>query len=481
EKGTAATGENIPFVVQRTPSELLRFKLQFLVGSAHDPAGKEGLAQLAADMIAEAGSEKQRIDEINRALFPIAGSFSALVDREVTTFTGVIHHDNLERFLDIAMPQLLSPGFREEDFARLKERQRNALIQDLRTNNEEELGKERLQTNIFAGTPYGHTTLGTASGIDAISLDDIKAFVAECYCQSNLVVGLSGAFPAWFEASFRAELARLPGGTKAPGPTVTAREPQGMEVEIIQKETRATAISLGHPIPVTRSHADFAALWLARAWLGEHRASNGRLFQRLREVRGLNYGNYAYIEAFPRGMYQFFPDPNIPRRSQLFEIWVRPVMPENGLFALKLAIHELARLIERGLSDAEFEATRNYLEKNVFVMTKTQDQQLGYALDSRWYGIGDFAETMRAELAKLSRERVNEVVRKHLSAENLSIVMVTKDAEGLRNALLSKEPATIAYDAPQPELADEDREVGARDLRISPENIRITPVEEVWA
>ena len=481
EKGTAATGENIPFVVQRTPSELLRFKLQFLVGSAHDPAGKEGLAQLAADMIAEAGSEKQRIDEINRALFPIAGSFSALVDREVTTFTGVIHHDNLERFLDIAMPQLLSPGFREEDFARLKERQRNALIQDLRTNNEEELGKERLQTNIFAGTPYGHTTLGTASGIDAILLDDIKAFVAECYCQSNLVVGLSGAFPAWFEASFRAELARLPGGTKAPGPTVTAREPQGMEVEIIQKETRATAISLGHPIPVTRSHADFAALWLARAWLGEHRASNGRLFQRLREVRGLNYGNYAYIEAFPRGMYQFFPDPNIPRRSQLFEIWVRPVMPENGLFALKLAIHELARLIERGLSDAEFEATRNYLEKNVFVMTKTQDQQLGYALDSRWYGIGDFAETMRAELAKLSRERVNEVVRKHLSAENLSIVMVTKDAEGLRNALLSKEPATIAYDAPQPELADEDREVGARDLRISPENIRITPVEEVWA
>jgi len=254
-----------------------------------------------------------------------------------------------------------------------------------------------------------------------------------------------------------------------------------MEVEIIQKETRATAISLGHPIPVTRSHADFAALWLALAWLGEHRASNGRLFQRLREVRGLNYGNYAYIEAFPRGMYQFFPDPNIPRRSQLFEIWVRPVMPENGLFALKLAIHELARLIERGLSDAEFEATRNYLEKNVFVMTKTQDQQLGYALDSRWYGIGDFAETMRAELAKLSRERVNEVVRKHLSAENLSIVMVTKDAEGLRNALLSKEPATIAYDAPQPELADEDREVGARDLRISPENIRITPVEEVWA
>jgi len=481
ESPAGSTGEAIPFIVQRTPSELLRFKLQFLAGSAHDPEGKEGLAQLAADMIAEAGSEKQRIDEINRALFPIAGTFSALVDREMTTFTGVIHRDNLERFLAIVMPQLLTPGFREDDFARLKERQRNALILDLRANNEEELGKERLQTNIFRGTPYGHTTLGTVSGIDAITLDDVREFVARNYCQANLVVGLAGAFPDGFEATFRAELARLPEGTRAPEPRLEGHMPNGIEVEIIQKETRATAISLGHPIPVTRSHPDFPALWLARAWLGEHRASSGRLFQRIREVRGLNYGNYAYIEAFPRGMFQFFPDANIARRAQIFEIWVRPVMPENAVFALKLAIHELARLIERGLTEDEFEATRNYLMKNVFVMTRTQDQQLGYALDSRWYSIGDFVETMRGALSRLTREQVNDAVRNYLSAENLSVVMVTKDAEGLRDRLLSPEPATITYDAPKPELAGEDREVGARDLKLRPENIRITPVEEVWA
>ena len=39
----------------------------------------------------------------------------------------------------------------------------------------------------------------------------------------------------------------------------------------------------------------------------------------------MNYGDYAYIEAFPRGMFQFFPDPNIARRAQLFEVWIRPV------------------------------------------------------------------------------------------------------------------------------------------------------------
>ena len=52
-------------------------------------------------------------------------------------------------------------------------------MQDLRANNEEELGKERLQANLFAGTPYGHPSLGTVAGIEAITLDDVKDFVAD--------------------------------------------------------------------------------------------------------------------------------------------------------------------------------------------------------------------------------------------------------------------------------------------------------------
>src|SRR4029079_4294274 len=156
---------------------LLRFKLLFRVGSAHDPVGKEGLAQLSAAMIAEAGSERLRIDEITRALFPLAATFSAQVDREMTVFTGVTHRDNLARFLDVVLPQLLTPGYREEDFVRLKEQQKNELLIDLRANNEEELGKERLQQLVFAGTPYGHPTQGTASGIGAIGLDDVRGFI----------------------------------------------------------------------------------------------------------------------------------------------------------------------------------------------------------------------------------------------------------------------------------------------------------------
>ena len=230
-------------------------------------------------------------------------------------FTGVIHRDNWQRFLDIVLPQLLEPGLRAEDFKRLKTRQQNALVQDLRSNNEEELGKERLQTNIFRGTPYGHVALGTEAGLRSITLDDVKAFARQAFTRANLTVGISGDAPDELVRELRSRLSALPDGAAALRAAVAGVQPKGIEVEILEKDTRATAISFGFPIDVTRAHADFAALSVARAWLGEHRLSSGRLYQRIREERGINYGDYAYIEAFPRGMFQFFPDSNVARRQ----------------------------------------------------------------------------------------------------------------------------------------------------------------------
>ena len=466
---------------QKSALPQLQFKLLFDAGSAYDPKGKEGLAALSAAMIAGGGSRALTIQEIRQALYPMAASFGSSVDKEMATFTGSVHKDNWHEFLHIALGQLAKPGFREEDFTRLKTRQLVALTSDLRANNEEELGKERLQENVFAGTPYGHPALGTVEGIQAITLDDVKQFVRTHYTRANLKVGLSGDVPEHFQPVLAATLAELPEGTKPAHAKVAGAKPSGINVEIIRKDTRSTAISFGLPIAVTRSHPDFAALSVARVWLGEHRMSGGRLFQRIREIRGFNYGNYAYIEAFPGGMYGFFPSPNIARQAQLFEVWIRPTVPENAHMALRIATHEVEQLIRNGLSEEDFANSRDYLMKNVYVMTATQDQQLGYALDAKWYGTPEFTSYMRDRLSKLTRDEVNAAIRRHLSATDLSVVIITQDAEGLKSALVSDAPSTVKYDAPKPQaILDEDKVIGARKLGIKAENVRITPVEEVF-
>jgi zinc protease len=140
------------------------------------------------------------------------------------------------------------------------------------------------------------------------------------------------------------------------------------------------------------------------------------------------------------------------------------------------------KLVENGLTPAEFETTRDYLMKNVFVMTATQDQQLGYALDSKWYGIPEYTSFMRERLAKLTLAEVNAVVRKHLSGRDLQVVAVTKDAKGLAEQLVNDVAPAIRYEVPKPpEVQDEDKAIAAVKLGIEAEAVTVTPVDAVFA
>jgi len=138
-------------------------------------------------------------------------------------------------------------------------------------------------------------------------------------------------------------------------------------------------------------------------------------------------------------------------------------------------------MIDKGLSQEDFANTRDYLMKNVYLLTANQNQRLGYALDSWWFGMGDYATTMRAAYQKLTRDDVNRAIKKYLSAKNLEVIIITKDAEGLREKLLKDEPSSIKYDAPKPQLAEEDKVIGSYKLNLKPENVRIVNVDDVFA
>src|SRR5262245_48420710 len=112
-------GASIPTVLQKSVIPQLDVKFQFPVGSAHDPTGKEGLAALAASMITEAGSKAMTIEQIEKALYPVAGSFTHHTDKEMTALTARIHRDEWRRFVGIVLPQLPQPGFWPEDVDRM--------------------------------------------------------------------------------------------------------------------------------------------------------------------------------------------------------------------------------------------------------------------------------------------------------------------------------------------------------------------------
>jgi zinc protease len=117
----------IASVLQPNRSPLVSFRLLFMTGAAADPKGKEGVAALTAALLAAGGSRAMTYEQIVEAMYPMATSFGWQIDKEMTVFTGTTHVDNLERYYSLISQMLLDPGFREDDFKRLKENAINFL------------------------------------------------------------------------------------------------------------------------------------------------------------------------------------------------------------------------------------------------------------------------------------------------------------------------------------------------------------------
>ena len=462
-------------------SPLIQFRFVFRAGSVNDPKGKPGAAAFTAAMLSNSGTKTQTYQQLLDAFYPMASGFGDQVDKEMIVFSGTTHVDNLEIYYGLVRDMLLAPGWREDDLKRVRDDQKNALRLALRENNDEELGKEVLYNVLFKGHPYEHYALGTLTAIESMSMADLQAFYKAHLPQANLTIGVAGKYPAGFVERLEKDFSVLPAGKPSTVKLAPATQPTETHVTIVQKKTRAVAYSFGFVTGVTRNHPDFAALLVANTWFGPHRSSGGNLYQRMREIRGLNYGDYSYIEYFPRGMYQFEPDPNLFRRSQIFQVWIRPVEPPTAHFALRLGLFELERLIDKGIPEADFETTRDFLALNVNLLMKTKSAELGYLIDSKAYGISEYTAYIQAALKKLTYEDVQKAIRKHLRKDRLQIVAISDNAEELKKQLLSDAPSPMKYNSPKAgDILEEDKIVSTKKLGWKPSQITIVPVEDVF-
>lgn len=452
------------------------------VGSRDDPPGKEGLAALTASMVAEGGTRDLSYEQVLERFYPMATTLMGACRKEVTVFAGEAHRDNLEAYTKIVTDMITRPRFDPADFERLRSDALDYLTKVLRGGNDEELGKAALLLALYPRDhPYGHLDGGTVAGLKAITLDDVKAFHKAHYTRSALRLGVAGGADRSFVDRFGDGFAALaPSGAGAPKLPEPPR-PRGLEVTIVDKPSaEATAISMGFPLDITRRDDDFYALAVANSYLGEHRTFNGKLMQDLRGKRGLNYGDYSYIEDFIQDGFGTFPVPNNPRRQQAFSIWLRPVPPDKAVFALRAALWELDRLVRDGISPEDFEATRSFLLNYSKLWVQTLGRRLGYEMDGAFYGRDGLVAELAERLPRLTVDQVNAAVRKHLASPGIRVAIVAKNADKLAETIKSNRPTPLVYDTQgTPEaVLEEDKVIEAFPLRNV--TTTIVPVAEMF-
>lgn len=459
---------------------LVSFRILLNIGSANDPVDKEGLCQLTWSILANGGTQDISFKEISQRFFPMAAYVNVNLDKEMSVFTGQIHIDNLEEYYSIIKDMLINPGFHEEDFIRIKTNQLNFLERTLVSNMDEQFGKEILNLAMYEGHPYGHTEAGTVESVKSLTLEDVQAFYSEHFVQGNITLGLTGGYPLDFPSKMKNDFSTLPAGHTPQLILPEQKMPDSFEFIIAEKQTPATGMSMGFPVSLSKKDKDYFALWIAVSHFGEHRQHVSHLFQKIREERGQNYGDYAYADHFIQGRDKF-PAQNYGRQQQYFSIWIRPLANSNRHFALRQALFELKKLVQEGIPAERFELVRTYLLNYTKLYTQTLGERLGWQMDSKYYGYKDFLAEAQERLPKITREQVNNAIRKYLNFENLYIAIITEDAQSLRDVLVADTPSPITYAGPKPqEILDEDMIYEVFPLKVKSKNIRIVPASKFF-
>jgi zinc protease len=460
-------------LIPREGNPLISFRILLNIGSVNDPAGKEGLCTLTLSMLASGGSRSLTYKEIQKKFYPMATSIGLSVEKEMSVFSGTVHVDNLDKYYAILKDMLLDPGFREDDFNRIKTNQLNFLEKTLVSNMDEQFGKEILNLMMYEGHPYGYHEAGTIDTLKKLTLDDIKAFYQEHFIQGNITIGLIGGYPSEFPDKAMEDFSALPEGHTPRMSLPEQQMPQGFEIVIAEKNTPATAMSMGFPVSLSKADDDYFALWIAVAHFGEHRQRLSLLFQKIREERGQNYGDYAYADHFIQGRRKF-PAQNYCRQQQYFSIWIRPLKNSNRHFALRQAMFELKKLVEEGIPKERFELARTYLLNYTRLYAQTLSEILGWKMDSRYYGYTNFLAEVQKRLPRITHEDVNRAIKKYLNYQNCYIALITQDAHALREALVNNTPSPVTYAGPMPkEVLEEDKIYQVFPLDVKPENVRI--------
>ena len=477
-------------------------KLMFRNGAISDPAGKEGLTYTTASLMVEGAAGGRSYSAIRDQLYPWAAVYGASVDKEVTVFTFEVPAEFADPFYPILRDVILNPGFEENDFKRIKANQQNYVDQVIRASSDETYSKLALEDLLFRGKNYQHMTQGKSASVQSITRDDVKNHYKKFFTRNNLTLGIAGHFSPAFLRRLKEDLAKLP-DTEPDFPKPGApNKPNGVEVEIIAKAGAfGSAIFTGAPLSITRADDEFAALMVANSWMGEHRKAYSRLYQKLRETRAMNYGDYSYIEWYADGGSNQLPPSGVPRHSNYSSIWIRPVQIAAQLkqqygelagiqlghahFALRMALREFDLLLKKGMSEEDFQATRVFLRSYSKLYAQSPADQLGWLMDSRFYGRSNYLKELDKLLRRLKLEDVNAALRRHWQTDNLYVTIVTdvSEAEPLAKNLRENLPSPMSYSnlvksGLSKEVLDED-EVVAR-YKLNVKSVRIVPSAETF-
>ena len=279
-------------LVTETMADVHSVALAYWVGtgSRDEPVELAGASHFLEHLLFK-GTEGRSAAAIAEALDEVGGDCNAFTTKEYTTFYIRLHSDHLSLGLDILSDIMWAPALRPPEI----EAERTVILDEILMHADEpaDLASERWQAALFPGHPLGRDTLGTPSTVQRITRDDIAGFFALHYRPSNMVVSAAGDCTHDEVAeALESRFAGLRGGA---APARSQPGPDGVALEVVRRDTEQAHLVYGAR-SVSRFDERRWALAVLNQVLGGGLSS--RLFQKVREQRGLAYSVWSERAAY---------------------------------------------------------------------------------------------------------------------------------------------------------------------------------------
>lgn len=259
------------------------------VGTRHEDMPENGIAHMVEHMLFK-GTPTRNALQIAEVVEDVGGSMNAYTAREMTGYYVHLLREHLDLGLEVLADLLQNSTMPEIEV----ERERGVILQEIKmyADNPDRQIFDNFQSAAYPGQTLGASGLGTEDIISAMPRAKLMEYVDRHYVPANLVVAASGAIDHdLFVAQVEKRLVGLPQGKKSEYlPALYAPIPS-----LVAKETEQSHLVLGFN-GIRRGDPRYAAFRLLSSILGGGMSS--RLFQQVRENRGLVYSIYSFYDSF---------------------------------------------------------------------------------------------------------------------------------------------------------------------------------------
>ena len=372
------------------------------VGSRHEAPGQEGVSHFIEHMLFK-GTKRRSAQDIAVEVDSIGGEMNAFTSREGTTYYLKVLDEHLPTAIDILSDVLLHSTLAPKDV----ETERRVILEEIKMleDTPDDIIHDLLAQAVWPDNSLGHSILGTRESIRRLERKALLQYLEQYYHGRKMVISVAGRFDHdrlihLLNQSFGS---LAPDGSSFSPPTPTYCP----GITIRRKELEQVQLCLAvRGLP--QSHPDRYALSALNAVLGASMSS--RLFQEIREKRGLVYNIYSYIASF---------------RDAGFLAVYAGTDRDNVREVVRLVIEQMLRLRDQGPTPLELEKAREQMKGTLMLsLESTSTRMTQLAKQEIYFGRHFSLQNILDDIERVTVEQVERLSRELITPESMALTVL---------------------------------------------------------